>query len=136
MSDSDVKLFDGKALYGKPYLKDILIRPGKPTLISSVTIKSKKDDLIYILATGYNVYPVKNTYFFSLSYNGKVIYSKKTNNFEYFTSLKAEAEISLFSLFVSSDYYSCLCPTIGTGYNSGYQVAAWKKTTTIMKKII
>ena len=127
VSKADIKLFDGRAVYGKPYLKNRILKPNKPLLVSKVDIAAKKNSDLYILATAYNVYPLKNRYKFTLYYNNNPIYSSTTNSFEYFTVLKSIGEKNSFALYVEADINACLCPTIGTGYNSGYQLAAWKK---------
>tara|TARA_B100001093_G_scaffold296480_1_gene282689 strand:+ start:572 stop:1459 length:888 start_codon:yes stop_codon:yes gene_type:complete len=128
VSKADIKLFDGRAVYGKPYLKNRILKPNKPLLVSKVEIVAKKNSDLYILATAYNVYPVKNRYKFTLYYNNNPIYSSMTNSFEYFTVLKSLGERNSFALYVEGDINACLCPTIGTGYNSGYQLAAWEKS--------
>ena len=126
VTSNNIKLFNGRANYGTPYLQNRIIKPHKPLLVSKVDIISKKDSQIYILATAYNVYPVKNNYRFTLYYNNKPLYTELTNSFEYFTVLKAIGQFNSFSLYVEAPINACLCPTIGTGYNSGYQLATWE----------
>ena len=124
-NNRNIKLFDGKAKYGKPYLKDILIKPEKLNILSKVTINTKKDSDIYVLATVYNIYPLKNSYNFFVYHNNKLLYEKIGNKLEFFTVLKTKSELNIFSIYVKSSIFACVCPSIGSGYDSGYQLATW-----------
>ena len=62
-------------------------------------------------------------------HNNKQIYTDFSNRFEYFTKIATSFGImDTFSLYVNSYLEACLCPMIDSGYNSGYQLAAWQNT--------
>ena len=75
------------------------------------------------MATVYNILP-KSTYQFKLFHNNYLIYKSYGSNFEYFGHLLSK-ENNVFSLYVSSQNYSCLCPSFDNGFKSGYQLSSW-----------
>ena len=121
-SDNNYKLFLGNAMHGQPYFKDYLLAPNKITLITSLNIFAKKDKKINVMATVYNILP-KSTYQFKLFHNNYLIY-KSIVILSIFGYILSKVN-NVFSLYVSSQNYSCLCPSFDNGFKSGYQLSSW-----------
>jgi hypothetical protein len=133
-SDNNYKLFLGRAIYGEPYFKDYLLKPTKITQIASLNILVKKNTRINVMATVYNILP-NVVYEFKLYHNNYLIHKSYGNNFEYFGHLLSKGN-NVFSLYVLSQNYSCLCPSIDNGFKSGYQLSSWLDIKKEINKII
>ena len=134
LSNSEYELYDGKLKYGKPYNKNILLKPNISTKISSVYSYNIDEQYIYIFANIAQLF--KKHINFIINHNGKDIYNQYGTNLDYFNIIKAEPGLNIISLLaVSKDYY-CICPTMDHGFTHNYQLAIWNQTNVKQKETL
>lgn len=127
VSNIDYKLYDGILSYGKPYNKNILLKPNIITEISRVYSYNIENQYIYIFA---NIARLsKKILKFSIYHNDKIINMFIDNKLDYLKIIKAEPGLNIISIKAISDEYYCICPTLDKGYTHNYQLAIWNKTS-------
>jgi len=127
VSNIDYKLYDGILSYGKPYNKNILLKPNITTEISRVYSYNIENQYIYIFA---NIARLsKKILKFSIYHNDKIINMFIDNKLDYLKIIKAEPGLNIISIKAISDEYYCICPTLDKGYTHNYQLAIWNKTS-------
>ena len=127
VSSIDYKLYDGILSYGKPYNKNILLKPNITTEISRVYSYNIENQYIYIFA---NIATLsKKILEFSIYHNDKIINMFVDNKLDYLKIIQAKPGLNIISLKVFSDEYYCICPTLDKGYTHNYQLAIWNKTS-------
>lgn len=126
LSNSEYQLYDGKLKYGKPYNKNILLKPNISTKISSVYSYNIDEQYIYLFANIAQLF--KKHINFIINHNGKNIYNQYGTNLDYFNIIKAEPGLNIISLLAMSKDYYCICPSMDKGYTHSYQLAIWNDT--------
>jgi hypothetical protein len=127
LSNSEYELYDGELKYGKPYNKNILLKPNISTEISRVYSYNIEEQYIYVFA---NIAQLsKKNLNFIISHNGKHIYNYMGRYLDYLRIIKAEPGLNIITLIVISNEYYCICPTLDEGYTHNYQLAIWNKTS-------
>ena len=127
ISSIDYKLYNGILSYGKPYNKNILLKPNITTEISRVYSYNIENQHIYIFA---NIAKLsKKILEFSIYHNDKIINRFIDNKLDYLKIIKAVPGLNIISIKAISYEYYCICPTLDKGYTHNYQLAIWNKTS-------
>ena len=127
LSNSEYELYDGELKYGKPYNKNILLKPNISTKISSVYSYNMDEQYIYIFANIAQLF--KKHINFMINHNGRNIYNQYSMSLDYLNIIKAEPGLNIITLIAISNDYYCICPTMDKGYTHNYQLAIWNKTS-------
>ena len=134
LSHSNYELYNGQLSYGKPYNKNILLKPNISTKISSVYSYNIDEQYIYIFANIAQLF--KKHINFMINHNGKEIYNQYGTNLDYFNIIKAEPGLNIISLLAMSKDYYCICPTMDKGFTHNYQLAIWNQTNVQHKEVL
>ena len=129
VSENPLQINNGWAKYGNNYFKDILIKNDWKT-IDKINIYLHKNANINIIASAYYPHFYNNSKLNRIEYkiyhNNNQLYWSKYHTFDYIGKYKFNMGEHLFTFMAKTNDIACLCPTIGTGFNSGHHFAVWK----------
>ena len=131
VSENPIQIKNGWAKYGNNYLKNILVKNNWKT-IDKIKLNLNKNSIVNVIASANKPYfynqSKNNKIEYKIYHNNNQLYWSKYKTIDYIGKYNINKGIHLFTFMVKTNDIACLCPTIGTGFDSGHHFAIWKNS--------
>lgn len=128
VSENPILINPGWAIYGNNYFKNALIKSNWK-IIDTIKFYLHKDSIVNIIASAYHPYfynkDKSNKIEYIIYHNKDQLYINKYKSFDFISKNYFNKGPHLLTFMAKTNDIACLCPTIGTGFQSGHHFAMW-----------